>query len=148
TAARPRRPPPPPAPPVRAPPAAPVLPAAHRRADGPVAPLGHADPLPVRGRGQLLVGGHWAGRAHRRRVDLPNAAAGKPEDRRAGLLLQRESGHLPGRRAGRTAQNAVQLAARENASASRIPRSTLPPASRAHSPSLQPRPSNSANSAG
>ncbi len=45
--------------PVRDRPAAALLPAADRRADGPAAALGHPDPLPVQGRRQLLVGAGW-----------------------------------------------------------------------------------------
>jgi hypothetical protein len=42
-------------------------------------------------------------------LDLPGAAGGEPEDRRARLLLRREGRRLPGRRAARQAGEPVQL---------------------------------------
>ena len=54
---------PPAAHPVRDRPAAPLLPAARRPADGPAAAVGRRVPLPVQGDRRLLVGGHRAGRA-------------------------------------------------------------------------------------
>ncbi len=113
-------------------------------------------------------------RAPRHRVDLPHPAAGKPEDRRAGLLLRREGGRVPGRGAAGAAAHPLQLTpaaaapwpgassssiravlgprraeiARAAASASASTRRMLPPASLAQSASDQPRPQSSAISAG
>ena len=73
-------------------------------------PVGHPDPLPVQGHGQLLVGARPASRPHTgHRVDLPHPAAGEPEGRRPGLLLRREGRRLPRRRASGTAADALQL---------------------------------------
>src|SRR6266568_1866264 len=44
-----------------------------------------------------------------RRVDVPDAVAGEPEDRRAGLLLQRAGRDLPGRDGAAAAEVTVQL---------------------------------------
>ena len=51
--------------------------------------------------GQRAAPGH--------RLDLPHAAAGEPEDRRAGLLLRREGRRLPGRRAPAPPPHPLQL---------------------------------------
>src|SRR5205814_10591993 len=90
-------------------PAAPLLPAPRRPADGPAPAVGCRVPLPVQGDRQLLVGGHRAGGAPRHRVDVPCPAAGEPEGRRTGLLLQREGGSLPGRGAAGAPAHALQL---------------------------------------
>ncbi len=136
-----------------------LLPAAHRPADGSAAPVRADNPVPVQGHSGLLVGRHHARgrggpRAHRRGVDLPDAAAREPEDRRAGLLLQRAGEHVPGRRAAAAPEVAVQLpgtavaVAGAPSTASRNTRRMLPLASLPQSDALQPRPSSSANSAG
>src|SRR6266496_1640392 len=59
--------------------------------------------------GDLTLPGAARRRPRGHRVDLPNAVAGEPEDRRVRLLLQREGRHLRGRRAAGAAGVAVQL---------------------------------------
>ena len=93
--------------PVRDRPAAALLPAADRRPDGPAPPVGDPVALPVQGDRGLLVGGGGRPGAPRPRLDLPHPAAGEPEDRRAGLLLRREGGRLPGRGAAAPAADAL-----------------------------------------
>src|SRR5213076_3124729 len=66
-----------------------VLPAAAGPAPGSAAPVGQADALPVQGHRRVLVGGGRRDAAREPDLDLPDPAAGEPEDRRAGLFLER-----------------------------------------------------------
>src|SRR6266480_377799 len=65
--------------------------------------------LPLQGHGQLLVPGHGHRSPPGLRLDLPVPAAGKPEDRRARLLLQREGRLLPRGRPPAAAADEIQL---------------------------------------
>src|SRR5439155_14892980 len=93
--------------PVRDGPSTPLLPAAHRPADGPAAPVGQTVGVPVQGHGVVLERGGERQAVRGPGVDVPLAAAGEPEDRGAGLLLQRAGG--PARRRRRAAATTYTL---------------------------------------
>ena len=79
---------------------------------------------PYKGTASYSVPGHGHRSPPGLRLDIPVPAAGKPEDRRARLLLQREGRLLPRRRPPAAAADEIQLTgARHAAELTTVPRS-------------------------